>query len=127
VAHDDFPANVGRYITEHVDSVAQLEVLLLLRSDAARSWTAADVSSALRLTRETAEQQLRLLTDHGIAVAADADCVRYAPQTTQLAEVLDGLAMVYEQRRVTVITMIYSKPVEKVRTFADAFRLRKES
>jgi hypothetical protein len=30
------------------------------------------------------------------------------------------------KRRVTVINSIYSKPIDKIRTFADAFRLRKD-
>jgi hypothetical protein len=36
------------------------------------------------------------------------------------------LAALYQERRVAVITQIYSKPVKKVQTFADAFRFRRE-
>jgi hypothetical protein len=41
-------------------------------------------------------------------------------------QLIDQLADLYQQRRVAVITQIYSRPVKNVQTFADAFRLRKE-
>ncbi len=37
-----------------------------------------------------------------------------------------GLAEGYAERRVTVINLLFSKPVERIRTFADAVRLRKD-
>ena len=46
--------------------------------------------------------------------------------SNELDELVGSLEKVYEERRVSVITLIYSKPVDKVRTFADAFRLRKD-
>jgi hypothetical protein len=51
---------------------------------------------------------------------------RYAPASTKLDTAVDGLARAYTERRVSVINFIFSKPVDKIRTFADAFRLRKE-
>jgi hypothetical protein len=43
-----------------------------------------------------------------------------------LDDLLGELARHYQERRVAVITEIYSNPVKKVQTFADAFRLRRE-
>jgi hypothetical protein len=128
VPSDEFPADVGKYISEQVDSVAQLEVLLLLRSDPARVWTAEDVSGALKLAADHALGELRTLVRQGVAEPCGApEGFCFAPQTNALRELLDAVAQAYDERRVTLITMIYSKPVDKVRTFADAFRLRKES
>jgi hypothetical protein len=36
------------------------------------------------------------------------------------------LAGTYRERRVAVITLIVSKPLESVRAFSDAFRIRKK-
>ena len=44
----------------------------------------------------------------------------------ELDQAVVRLAKDYAERRVTVITLIFSKPVDKLRTFADAFRLRKD-
>lgn len=125
---EEFPADVGQFLADHISSVAQLEILLLLKGAPTRLWTAAELSAALRTTSETVAEQLGKLLDQGIVAAENptVDGYRYHPSTPQLAETIDKLARVYELRRVSVITMIYSKPVDKVRTFADAFRLRQE-
>ncbi len=44
----------------------------------------------------------------------------------KLDELIGRVATEYQERRVGVISLIYSKPLNKVQTFADAFRLRKE-
>jgi hypothetical protein len=46
--------------------------------------------------------------------------------TPALDAAVAQLAKDYAERRVSVITLIFSKPVDKLRTFADAFRLRKD-
>lgn len=124
---EDFPADLSQYITERISSVAQLEALLLLRSDPEKTWTAPEVEASLRTTPEMAAEQLAILQSEGIVIQPDSNVAefRYSP-TDKLRDLIDRLAAIYEERRVTVITMIYSKPVDKVRTFADAFRLRKE-
>jgi hypothetical protein len=38
---------------------------------------------------------------------------------------VDGLAESYAKYRVAVIALIFSKPSERVRTFSEAFRLRR--
>lgn len=124
---DDFPADVGQFITEHINSVGQLEVLLLLRSSGDRAWTAVEISEALRTTSDMATEQLRELTARGIVSASEQSPTQYRYVPPEAARsLIDRLAILYDERRVTVITLIYSKPTDKVRTFADAFRLRKE-
>lgn len=125
---DDFPADVGQFIAENVSSVAQLEILLLLRGGADRVWTTAEVSAALQLTPDMAAEQMAELQRRGlISRNLPADPYRYSPRTPELAGLVDRLARLYDERRVSVITQIYSKPVDKVQTFADAFRWRKET
>jgi hypothetical protein len=50
----------------------------------------------------------------------------YRPESAELARLVDKLAEMYRERRVAVITAVYTKPIDKIRSFADAFRLRKE-
>ena len=44
---EQLPDDVQRFIIEHINSVEQLEALLLVRSDPARVWTTEEVSHAL--------------------------------------------------------------------------------
>ena len=58
--------------------------------------------------------------------ATEASSYRYSPKTPELDATVLLLAETYRQRRVAVITVIASKPMENVRAFSDAFRLRKK-
>ena len=51
---------------------------------------------------------------------------RCQPGTPERAAALDGLALAYKERRVTVIESIFTKPPSPIQGFADAFRIRKE-
>jgi hypothetical protein len=125
---DDIPFHVRQFLEERIHSVAQLELLLLLKKDAGRSWTAQQTSQTLAVPVEMTAAQLAELHIAGLlAVTAPLDPqFSYLPKSQELDELVGSLQKVYEERRVSVITLIYSKPVDKVRTFADAFRLRKD-
>jgi hypothetical protein len=114
--------DVRRFLAAHVDSVEQLEVILLLRAEPARWWTDADVSTALRTAPASAAGRLRDLAARGI-LAAGAEGFRYAPGESDMATVIDRVAAAYRDRRVTVIATIYARPPDAVRELARAFRV----
>ena len=123
----DFPADVERFLLQNITSVDQLEVLLLLRADPGRTWSPAAVSRELATQPEAAAQRLADLQALRLVVPAEGHDrpYRYAPATDDLRAQVDRLAQVYKERRVAVITLIYSKPHSQAQAFADAFRLRK--
>jgi hypothetical protein len=49
---------------------------------------------------------------------------RTAGETEQSIE---RLAELYKERRVSIISLIYSKPHQQVQAFADAFKIRKDN
>ncbi len=122
------PDIVREFIIEHIDSVEQVEILLLLRQKTGRTWTAESMARELRIAVSSAATRLADLKKLGFVVAVDGapNEYRYAPRTPELDETVRGLAEAYSERRVTVINLIFSKPIDKIRTFADAFRLRRE-
>ena len=124
---DEIPAEVSRFIIEQLSSVAELEVLLLLRQDRERQWAPSEVGRSLYTSPDVSAAQLEELRKRGLLSRSDDEPrYRYAPKTLAIEAVVDRLAELYRERRVTLITLIYSKPVDKVQTFADAFKLRKE-
>jgi len=123
--NQDFPVELKHFIAQHVESLAQLEALLQMRQEPQRSWKSAELSQQLRIAPDMCEGILVDLQRRGFVENAD-DGYRYRPQSADADRLLANLADVYQQRRVAVITEIYSKPVHKVQTFADAFRLRRE-
>jgi hypothetical protein len=124
----DIPANVQALIAAHISSVVQLELLLLLHAQPDRDRTPTDISKELRVDAGWVAGQLRALCAAGLLVCTEtpAPSFRYWPARPDLKDAVDGLAQAYAKRRVTVIGLIFSKPVDPIRSFTDAFRLRKD-
>ncbi|MCP3136133.1 hypothetical protein [Pyxidicoccus xibeiensis] len=119
---------VQRFITTHIDSLEKLEVLLLLRSRAEREWTAPAVSLELRITETSAALRLADLASHGLLSSdgATAPAYRFNPSDSDDVQAVAELAVAYGAKRVSVITFIFSRPLDKVRGFAEAFVFKKD-
>lgn len=121
-----FPDEIKQFILQNVESLAQLEGLLLLHQDGEHTWDAEELAKALYTSPETCQALLADLQRRGLAAVADSAGPRYRYQSdAQIERLVGKLADLYQQRRVAVITIIYSKP-GKVQTFADSFRLRRD-
>lgn len=120
-----FPSSVSAFIFEYIDSVEQLEVLLLLSGALNRTWTAEELSRELRSNPNSIAQRLQPLCHSGLVVCIDQE-YRYAPKDAALDVVVRELALANKTHRHRVLELIFS-PLKKARMFADAFRLgRKE-
>jgi hypothetical protein len=126
--HDHaIPAHVTAFIVDHISSVIQLEVLLLLHLHRDRARSAADLGRELRIDPEWVDSQAQTLCQKGVLVCG-GDAHReyqFAPRTPEMARAVDDLAQLYDERRVSVITLIFNKPVDQAQSFADAFRIRR--
>jgi hypothetical protein len=123
---DPIPQEVRRLLADRIDSIAQLEILLLLHRTAPEGWETERISSELRLQPAWVDEHLRTLREREFLVRAGPSAHRYHPASPELAKAVSSLAATYADRRVTVVSLIYSKPIDPVRVFAEAFRIRKE-
>lgn len=123
---EGLPPHVTAFLTEQINSVEQVDALLLLLRSPDRSWSAQKVSEELRTSPESAAARLNDLERGGSIVKTADGGFKYQPKNPELDRAIRDLAAVYEQRRYTVINLIFSKPVDHIRTFASAFRLRKD-
>jgi hypothetical protein len=129
VAGEELSPKVIQFIQQTINSVEQLEVLLYLMSNPDQSWTAAEIGEKLRSTAESVGAKLRDLHQaHLLESKSEKEPrYRYAPRSTALAkEVAESLRKAYLERKDSVIELIYSRPLEHIRIFSDAFNLRKE-
>ena len=120
------PRHVEQFIAEHINSVEQLEVLLLLRETEGQSWTGATVARKLYIDPGSAARRLEDLRGRGLlsrTEAADGE-YRFAPERSESRQTVSDLAAAYQERRVTVTQLIFSKPTDHISVFADAFRIR---
>lgn len=69
-----------------------------------------------------AAKHLALLRASGLLDEA----LRYAPASEELRRHVETLATAYEERPVTLVRLIYALRDDKIHSFADAFRLRKD-
>jgi hypothetical protein len=124
---DEFPAELKQFIAQHVESLAHLEAALHIRRAPDRAWECAELAKTLYISGDMCQGIFEELERQGIVARNPQDLLfRYACAGTELDRLLGLIAVLYHERRVAVITEIYSKPVKKVQTFADAFRLRRE-
>jgi hypothetical protein len=126
MARPGVPKDVERFIATDIDSVEQLEVLLLLRAAPDKQWTAKEVARALVSREDSAAHWLARMTERGLLTQLD-NRYRYATGKPELAETIDALAESFAKYRVTVVALIFSKPSERVRLFSDAFRIRRSN
>lgn len=124
---DDFPPELKQFIAQHVESLAQLETLLLLHRDPRQEWTHAELARDLYISADMCAGIVADLERRRLAVRAESgEGFRFHAEDAGVHRLVDQLAEYYRERRVAVITELYSKPTKKVQTFADAFRLRRE-
>ena len=128
VSESNISEEVTRFLNDYIDSVLELEILLLLHADPARNWTAAELAKILKIDSKWAAEQLTRFTVKGIAVAKDqpASSYAFAPKSAELEQAILAVANAYSTHRVSIIALIFAKPTTHLRSFADAFRIRKE-
>jgi hypothetical protein len=127
---EDIPHDARRFLSQAIESVRQLEVLLQLREDPGRAWTADEVSRTQRSSPAWAAQQLEDLRAKRLVDTAEGatgePAYRYHPADGKLAGTVDTVADLFARRKTTVVALIFGDPSgDPVRSLADAFRIRR--
>jgi precorrin isomerase len=123
MADDIVPDDVRDFIQRHIDSVAQLEALLLLRANPDTQWSVAAAAKRLYAAETQIADVLARLCADGFLSYKD-DTYRYNCGLAE-RERVDRLAAVYARHLIPITNMIHAKP-RRIREFADAFKFRKE-
>lgn len=122
------PDDVAQFIQEKIDSIAQLEALLLLRGDPNATWSSSTLAQRLYTSEKETVDALERLCAGGLTVAVGSNpaLYRYEPISPELRDLVDRTADVYSKHLVPVTNLIHSKPKTRVQEFADAFKIRKD-
>ena len=114
------------FIAGYFHSVVRLEVLLLLSEDRDKAWSVDAVDRKLNVSPNSAKTHLDELLARGLLTLVDGEeRYRYQPSSDELNKMVSELSKAYATQRVAVLTMIFSKPVDKVRLFTETFRMIK--
>jgi hypothetical protein len=129
IVSGDISPQLRRFIQTTINSVEELEVLLFMMSNPHEAWSPQDISDRTRLPVLSVETRLKeLVKVKLVAVEGEPSShYRYAPNSRAIAEeVATSLNEAYRERKDTVIQLIYSRPFDNIRVFADAFRIKEE-
>lgn len=126
MSNDQIPENIRQFIFACIDSVEQLEVLAMLHDQPEKDWTYLALSQELRSTENSVEKRVRDLVDRRVIQPIAADSFRFNPRSDEIRQVVHDLVGVYRLRPYRVMELIFSKPVNAMQSFADAFRFKKE-
>lgn len=107
------PEDVEHFLDCYIRSVEQLDVLLLLADEPGRIWTAEQIGRHLRSQPNSVRQRLLTLETHRL-VRSDrhSDTFRFDESDRHVATAVRDVAKVYKERRVSVISFIFSRPSE---------------
>ena len=119
------PEPARRLIREAIDSIAELEALLLLRETPMERWSVEAASARLYVHPDVAADALAALERRGFLDEGPGGFV-YRPASPELADDVTVLAQAYSVSLVAVTHLIHSKPSPSVQDFARAFRFRKD-
>lgn len=114
-----------RFLSVNMTNVAQLELLLHVRSAPDHWWTPDAVAAPLTTRPAVAARDFSHLHERGLVERAQGEPPRYRYGPGELAPVVDEVADLYERRRRAVVDAIFAEPHDAVASLADAFRLRR--
>ena len=119
------PEDVRQFLhQQYIESVEQLEVAAPARRTPERGWTSHEVATASTAIPPRGSPT-RMLLGQGLLREREPGCFQYAPRGGFIRGRSPDLDRMYRERRVAVITLIASKPIEKC-ALSDAFRIRRD-
>jgi hypothetical protein len=125
----DFPQELRTFIQETIPNVEAAEVLLLLARERHAALGIDRVVEGLKPTAVDGVQVRRYLAsfqERRLVSQEQDGTYRYAPASDALEDIVRGLAKAYNERPVTLVRLIYALRDENIRSFSDAFKLKKE-
>jgi len=118
------PPELVEFLENHIDSITQLEALLLLRSTPRQAWDLPGIAKRLYVDESQVLRELEHLIARGL-VERDDNRYVFEPKSEDLSRSVALLSDFYRAYLIPITNIIHAKP-GRIRQFADAFRLKKE-
>lgn len=119
---------IDRFIVDEIDSVPQLEALLLFWINRPQTWSCESLAKALYVTPEVSRDILAHFAQRHLIAEIEGNRGEFAlnADSEEKERLLASLDSIYRRELVRISNMIHTKASRGVRDFADAFRLKKE-
>lgn len=127
VAPSPIPDDVRRFVLASALTVPDVEALLIFHECGDAGCESGVLASRLYITQSRSDAVVAKLTGlRAIEPVGDTAHFVYRPNA-ELSAVLDALRLCYGRYLVQVAELIHSTEAQSAQTFADAFRIRKET
>lgn len=119
-------AELLSFLRNSIQSTWALELLLLLKQHPAKTFAPSELVRELRASSALVSLSASQLQKAGLIACDESGGCRFAPVSALVAEACDALAKLYSEKPFMVIKAIVDTPNERLRSFADAFRIKKK-
>lgn len=119
------PAHISDFLRSTIRTTWALDLLRLLKSEDERSWTVRELTAELRGSDLMVSRNLEVFKKWGLVSEDSADRYRYVANEVLDPIVIELLA-IYRERPLAIFQEIAKSPNDKLFSFVDAFRLKKD-
>lgn len=125
---EEISPEIARFVQDKIDSVEQLNVLLLLKLRPDQVWSVADITRELRSTEHSIHQRLEGLYHRQVLARLPelGGKHRFTPISEECRKAIEDLAVLYHTKPYRIMDLIYSRKNDALQEFADAFKLKGE-
>lgn len=113
------------FVRSSIKSAWTLELLLLLNRDPKHSWRSEALVRELRGSAALVAENLKVLGNIGLITQIENDAYCYKPKSPELDALVSALAKLYAVKPITVLRTIFTSPSKKIKSFSDAFLLKR--
>ena len=121
------PAAVLQFVLKRIESVAELETILIMSADEARAWSVEDIATRIYVAAPSAAAILHALQQRRLIQSSDDGIrFRFSPASDEERQAVLQTANAYRTHLIPIATLIHRKASVPVQEFARAFSLKKD-
>ncbi len=120
---------IYRFILNQIDSVPQMEALLLVWESRPKKWAESEIAERLYIGIDAVRNIMQELVRRRLLAADTQQSAKqyfYESKPEDLDSLIEAVAATYRRDLVRVSTFIHTKASSAVRDFAKAFKFTKE-
>lgn len=105
---DSLSSALEAFVTSNIETIAELETLILLRGNPQKAWRAADLAQRVYVSVTDAELMLQRLEQRGFLGSDDGASFRYNSNSSK-APMVDQVALAYRKSLIALTHLVHSK------------------
>jgi hypothetical protein len=128
MAAPEFDPAVVAFVTHHVRSLDELQLLMAIIQSGQRWWDVPTAAREFGIPETAARVALDRFASHNLLDIRITDDVRYqfSPGTEDLRETAHAAADAYRRHPIAIARLVPRESTRRIADFADAFRIRRD-